>query len=402
MAQFVYRAMNARGRTVKGSIAAANEMDLYQQLRAGGLELIDYRERRAQAGSSYFAPRVTLRDLIQLTMHLQQLLKAGVPVVEALADVRDATESPRLRDALVDVYQDVNEGQMLSAAFGKHKKVFPGTFESLIGAGEGTGNLTDAFDQLNKFLRWTEAMRTRIRKAVSYPALLSVVMLGLIFFMMTMVVPQVVEFLEFLGEDLPWTTRSLMAVSSFFVNYWWVLVLTPLVGFVAIRIGVKTSEDFAYKVDYYALQLPIIGPMLRKIGFSRFAHNFGAMFDSGVEILDGLESATKAVTNRALAEALGVVRDQVRGGNPLSMSLRVSGEFPPLIVRMVRIGEESGNLSEVLHYVSDFYDKEVDEAIDGMIAKLEPAMTFTMGLLMVWLAAAVFGPLYGSFQSIGA
>lgn len=401
MAQFVYRAMNARGRTVKGNIAAANELDLYQQLRAGGLELIDYRERRSQAGSSLFAPRVTLRDLIQLTLHLHQLLKAGVPVVDALADVRDASESPRLRDALVDIFQEVNDGQMLSAAFAKHKKVFPGAFQSLIAAGEGTGNLTDAFQQLEKYLRWTEAMRARIRKAASYPATLAVVMLGLIVFMMTMVVPQVVDFLRFMGSDLPWTTRSLMAVSDFFVSYWWVLLLTPLLTVAVLMVGVRTSEDFAYKVDYYLLQLPVIGPLLRKIGFSRFAHNFGAMFDSGVEILEGLESATKAVTNRALAEALTVVRDQVRAGNPLSMALRVSGEFAPLIVRMVRIGEESGNLSEVLRYVSEFYDKEVDEAIDSLIAKLEPAMTLTMGLLMVWVAAAVFGPLYDSFQTLG-
>lgn len=279
--------------------------------------------------------------------------------------------------------------------------MFPSSFESLIAAGEGTGNLTDAFAQLNRFLRWTETMRARIRKAATYPGVLAVVMLGMVFFMMTMVVPQVVEFLQYMGGGLPWTTRALMAVSNFFVAYWWVMLFAPILTLVTVRFAVTVSDDFGYKVDYFILQVPIIGPLLRKVAFSRFAHNFAAMFDSGVEILDGLESATRAVSNRALVEALGIVRDQVRGGNPLSMAMRVSGEFPPLIIRMVRIGEDSGNLSDVLRYVADFYDKEVDAAIDRMIGVLEPAMTFTMGLLMVWIAAAVFGPLYASFGSLG-
>lgn len=402
MERFNYRAVNTSGRPVRGAISAANEADLYQQLKNQGLELIDCKQVGGNKSRfSFMKGRIQVRDLIQLFVHLEQLQLAGVPLLEGLADIRDSTESSRLRDIMTEVHREVSEGSQLSEALASHPGTFGHIFISLIGAGEETGNLTESFRQLVEHLKWTDAMRSKVKKATRYPIVLLVVILLVITVMMGHVVPQIVDFLRNVDLELPLATILLISVSDWFKQFWWLVFAVPLGIFLIIKFGYKLSEGFAYRMDYVFLHVPVFGPLIRKISLARFAQTFAVLFLSGLEILRCLDSARQTVHNRVLGEALDRVKEQVQEGSPLSHALNASGEFPSLVTRMVSIGEESGNLTSVLKQVAEFYDKDVDEQVDALISMIEPALTVVLGAVILWIAVGVFGPIYNSFGEMG-
>jgi type IV pilus assembly protein PilC len=398
MPKFSYRAVNAKGRPIRGVVTAANESDLTTRLEEGGLALVDCKEMSEKAGglSAIFSKKVVIRDLVQMFVHLEQLQKAGVPLLDGLSDVRDTTESPRLRDVMSDVYREVAEGNSFSNALSRHPGVFEKIFISLIASGEDTGNLTNSFQQVIKHLKWTDAMRSKIKKATRYPKILLVVVTGVIYVMMGYVVPQVTGFLKNIGKELPPVTTALIATSEFVSNYFGYIFLGAIIIYILVRVGRATSEGFKYYTDYIALNTPVMGPLIRKIALSQFCSTFGILFTSGLEILKCLDAAKLTAGNAVLVDALGSVRERVQEGLPLSTALTRTGEFPSLVVRMVKVGEESGNLSGVLEQVTEFYDKDVNEAIDAMITMIEPALTVLLGGMIMWIAAAVFGPIYDS------
>jgi type IV pilus assembly protein PilC len=398
MPKYSYRAINAKGRPIRGVVQAANESDLTTRLEEGGLALVDCKEMSERAGgvSAVFARKIQIRDLIQMFVHMEQLQKAGVPLMDALSDVRDTTESPRLRDVMSDVYREVAEGNSFSNALSRHPMIFEKIFISLISAGEETGNLTQSFAQVIRHLKWTDAMRSKIKKATRYPKILIVVVLGVIYVMMGYVVPQVVGFLKDIGKTLPPVTTALIATSEFFSSYGLYIFVVLFIAYVGLRLGRAMSEGFRYYTDYIALNAPVSGPLIRKIALSQFCQTFGILFASGLEILKCLDAAKQTAGNVVLVDALAAIRERVQEGFPLSQAMTKSGEFPNLVVRMVKVGEESGNLSGVLEQVTEFYDKDVNEAIDAMITMIEPALTVILGGMILWIAAAVFGPIYDS------
>lgn len=388
---------------MRGAIAAANESDLFNRLNEMGLALVSCKQMSGKSSklAALMAKRIKTRDLVQLFLHLEQLQKAGVPLLDALSDVRDTTESARLRDVMSDIYNEVIEGSSLSNAIAKHPGVFESIFVSLIGAGEETGNLTNSFQQLIKHLKWTDAMNSKVKKATRYPKILLVVVFAVIWLMMGYVVPEVVGFLKNIDMELPGVTRALIATSEFFGNYF-LYIVGALVGlFVFLKAGRILSEGFRYRTDYVALRMPVMGILIRKISLSRFCTTFAVLFTSGLEILKCLDAAQRTSGNMVITEALELVRQQVQEGSPLSVAMNASGEFPSLVVRMMKVGEESGNLSGVLEQISEFYDKDVNDAVDAMIAMIEPALTVILGGMMLWIAAAVFGPVYDSFSKMG-
>ena len=400
MQRYKYRAINNKGRPVRGVITAANEVDLYKQLQGSGLELVQCASMDKKKSGGFFAAKVKVRDMIQLFMHLEQMQDAGVPLLDALGDIRDRTEHNGLRDMMTEVHRDVSEGSSLSEALARHPKVFKNLYVSLVAAGEETGDLTSSYRQLVKYLKWVDKMQTKVRKATRYPMIVSVVVVLTVLIMMTIVVPQIVGFIDNIGQEIPWYTTALMNTSDFCVNYWWGILAMPiiLVGlFFALR---KMSIDVAYRLDLMLLGMPLFGPLIRKISVARFSQTFGAMFASGIDILKGLKAARTTVTNLALLEALDGIYEQVSSGSPLSEAFNSSGEFPSMVVRMIKVGEESGNLTVVLEQVSEFYTNDVDEAIEGLIAMIEPLLTLFLGGMIIWIAIAVFGPIYSSFENI--
>jgi len=400
MTEFKYRAINQGGRINKGSIYAVSEQDLSAVLRAAGLDLIEPKEVVERRGFSFFKPKVKTRDLIQACVHLFQLQRAGVPLIECLTEVRDSTDSPRLRDALAEIHRQVNEGVTLSDAFATHSAVFSPVFQSLISAGEATGKMSEAFSQLVDHLKWNEEMVSKVKKATRYPIILAVVVTGVLIFMMSFVVPQIIQLLQATGSTLPLLTTALIATSYGITTYWYLLPLT-VIGVVAfLSIGRRASREFRYQTDYYLLRIPYIGDVLRKIALARFTHMFAVMFNSGLDLLDCLESSKRLVNNLALSDALSAVKDAVQSGANLSTALRSTGEFPQLVLRMIKVGEDSGNMSDSLENVSEMYNRDVDDAIQGLITMIEPALTVVMGGIMAWIVVAVFGPVYDSLGKL--
>jgi type IV pilus assembly protein PilC len=402
MAKYNYRALNKNGRPSRGTLTAANEVDLFQQLQAGGFELIDCKEVGTKSGKfKIFGGGVKTRDKIQLFVHLEQLQKAGVPLLEGLADIRDTTESPKLRDIMTELHREVSEGASLSEAMSRHPSVFQNIFISLIAAGEETGNMMNSFTQVVNHLKWTDAMNSKVKKATRYPKILIGVVIIVVGIMMTKVVPQVTEFLGEIGQELPPVTLALIATSKFFTSYFLYIVIGLVAAYSGLKITRGLSESFLYYTDYIALRIPVMGPLIQKIALSRFCQTFGVLFTSGLEVLKCLDAASNTANNAVIREALNNVRENVKEGNPISKSLETTGEFPSMVVRMVKIGEESGNLTGVLNQVAEFYDQDVNEAVDAMIQMIEPALTVILGGMMLWIAAGVFGPIYSSFGDMG-
>lgn len=401
MPLYNYKALNQTGRRVRGQLNANNEADLHQRLKQINLELLSAVADKGRRGLALFGGRVKNRELVQMCLHLQQLSAAGVSLMEGLADVRDSTDHRHLRDLVAEVFEDVSSGQSLSQAFGRHPRVFGTVFQSLIAAGEESGNLTESFAQLIKHLKWVESLNTKIKKATRYPLIMVVVMLGLFLFMMILVVPQVVSFLVASGQALPVITVALINTSNFVRSFWWAIIGVPIASYFLLKFVARVSEDVAFRLDLYALRVPVLGELMRKLSLSRFAHFFATMFQSGVPILACLDTSGRVVGNRCLARSLATVRAGVEDGNPLSVGLRNTGEFPSLVVRLVKIGEDSGNLGETLDNVTDFYDRDIDQSVDSLVGMIEPALTLFSGGMMAWIVIAVIGPIYDLISKMG-
>lgn len=392
---------------MRGTISARSEVDLYNQLQTAGLELVQCSplNKKGTKIPGISMGKVKIRDLIQFFVAMDQMQGAGVAMLEALADIRDATSNDMMRDIMSELHRDVRDGASLSEAMAKHPKIFKPLYISLIKAGEDTGDLTSSYKQLEKFLKWTDEMQSKIRKATRYPMIVTAVVLFTIVFMMSYVVPQIVGFLKFLEIELPWYSVALIATSNFFVTPQFEILGMPIYGafivivcpiilvfcFITIR---RLSDEVAYKLDSMYLNAPVAGQLIRKITIARYAQTFGALFTSGIDVLSALKSARNTVSNLVLLDAMEGVETYVQSGSPLSDAFNASGEFPSMVVRMVKIGEESGKLGEVLEQVSEFYTKDVDEAIEALIEMIQPTLTVILALVIVWIAAGSLGPIY--------
>jgi len=399
MIYYNYTSINQNGRTIRGNIAAANEMDLEARLKDIGLDLVNYREAHEKRSTKKGA-RIKSRDIIMFCIHMEQLDKAGVPILESLADLRDTSDSPKMKEMVGQIYQSVKSGKMLSAAMQEHPRVFSEVFTGLVAAGERTGQLSEAFAHIGSHLKWNDDMRRKIKKAIAYPIFLLILMMCVMTVMMLFVVPQLSNFLLSQGLDLPIHTRALIWVSNAFVGYWYLILGVPVVIGVAIVVLYRSFEDIAYQIDSIMLHMPFIGKNMRKIDLARFTHFFAVTFKSGIDVLDCLKTGQNVVSNRVIKEAVLMVRRSVSEGNSLTASLRLSNQFPSLVIRMFKVGEESGEMDNALKNINFFYEREVNDSVDATMAMIQPALTIILGALMFWITAAVFGPLYGSFSKM--
>lgn len=398
MPAFSYTAINERGRSIRGSMVAENDIDLETRLKEIGLDLVNFRMQRSKKGGG--RSRVKLKDMIILCLHLEQLSRAGVPIHEALADVRDSTESKKLRDIMTDILEKVKAGSTLSEALTNYPRTFSEVFVGLVASGEKTGKLTDSFVHISENMKWANDMRRKIKKAVTYPIVLLVVMSGVIAVLMIFVVPKLIKFIIDQGFEIPLHTRALIATSHAFQDYWYVIFGIPIGIFITMMTMYRTSDVFAYWMDGRVLKLPVMGSTVRKINLARFTHFFAVMFRSGIDIPDALLASRKVVGNRVISESVELVHRGIVEGNNLTTSLRMSNQFPTLVIRMFKVGEDSGNMNDALENIKFFYDREVNDAVDGMVGMIQPTLTLFLGGLIFWVIAAVFGPLYQSFSNM--
>lgn len=400
MPNYRYRALNPRGRVLTGTLPAANELDLQQQLQQASMTLIESRTQDEISRALHFMHPIRLRDLVQMCMHMEQLERAGVRITDSLRDITEATSNPYLQAVLSDVMRDVDNGLALSAALNKQSGTFPPLMASLIASGESTGRLADVFKQLTDHFGWQERLRSRLLRASAYPAFTLAAMLMVITFILGYVIPQTTEFLYSLDIVLPMQTVALIKTSAIVQAYWLPTLLT-IAGVVLVwRVLKKQSRDFSFLASRVLLRLPLVGTLVQKVNLARFAHTFSVMFASGIDILPALETSTKTVTNDVLAESLHIIREQVQAGNPLSLAVRLSGEFPSLVQRMLKIGEETGDLAPALGHVAEYYERDVQSAAQALIGAIGPALTLLAGGLLVWMTVAVFVPIYDALPQL--
>jgi type IV pilus assembly protein PilC len=398
MPLYSYKAINDLGRTIKGSITCVNEIDLEGRLKEIGLDLIACKETSEKKIS--FTSKINNKDLILFCTHLEQLERAGVPIMESLSDLRDTADSIVMKNLMAELYESVRTGNILSSALASHPAVFDEVFIGLVQAGEKTGQLADIFSHITTHLKWLIDIRRKIKKATVYPSFLLVMMSGIITLMMLVVVPKLSDFLKSQNLALPMSTNLLIGTSHAFEHFWYLIFGLPILSIIGIKVFLKTSEAFAYTFDNIILSLPIVGITIRKIEMARFCRFFSITFKSGIGILECLDIASSVVNNRIIKESIIMARRSVYEGSSLTSALRVAGQFPNLVLRMFKVGEDSGNLDKSLETVNFFYDKEVTESVDNMIAMVQPALTVVMGAVISWVCIAVFGPLYGSFSKL--
>lgn len=400
MPSYRYRALNPRGRVLTGTLPASSELDLQQQLMQAGITLIEARAQGELSRALHFMHPVTLRDLIQMCLHMEQLERAGVRITDALRDITEASANPHMQAVLSDVMRDVDNGLALSAALARHPRAFPPLMSALVTAGESSGRLADVFKQLSSHFAWQERLRSSLWRASAYPLFTLAAMILVIVFIMGYVIPQTSGFLYSLDITLPAQTIALIKTSAAVEAYWLPTLLTAAITILLWRVLKRQSRDVSYLGAKAILRLPLIGTLVQKVNLARFAHTFSVMFASGVEILPALETATHTVTNDVLQESLAVVHEQVQAGNPLSLAMRLSGEFPSLVQRMLKIGEESGDLSPALGHVAEYYERDVQSATQALIGSVGPALTLVAGGLLLWMAVAVFVPIYDSLPQL--
>ncbi|HZX27262.1 MAG TPA: type II secretion system F family protein [Telluria sp.] len=399
MPLYAYRAMDLAGRIVPGAMDASNSSDLELRLRRMELDLIDF-HLSAQKDVAFGARRVKRQDLINFCFHMEQLTGAGVPILDGLADLRDSLDHPRMREIVTDLIESIEGGQPLSVALSHHDEVFDETFVSLVRAGESSGHLTDVFRSLTESLRWQDEQAAQMKKVISYPLLVLAVVLGVTFFLMIVLVPQLMTFIRNMGGELPLHTRALIFVSSIFIHYWYLVLGLPLAAWVAGRTWLGRNEEARLYADALKLRVPLMGEVLHKMILARFATFFGMMYGSGITILECIRLSEGIAGNRLVAAGLRRAAQLISEGQGVSAAFQQTGIFPPLVLRMLRVGESTGDIEGALRNVSYFYNREVKELIERVQGLIEPALTVVLGLLLGWIMLSVLGPIYDTLSQL--
>jgi type IV pilus assembly protein PilC len=398
MPLYTYKAVDPRGKRIIGRVEALNLFDLEQRLLRMELDLVTGAPSRQKG--TLFGGGVVRQDLINFCFHLEQLTTAGVPVLEGLVDLRDSVEAPRLREVVAGLVESIQGGRSLSQALAEFPEVFSKVFVSLVRSGEQTGKLPEVLTGLSETLKWEDEIASQTRKLLMYPIMVGTIVLGVTFFLMLYIVPQMVSFIRSMGQAIPWYTQALIFVSEGLRDYWWAVLAAPFAAWYALKLAMKSNPALAYAVDSYKLRMVMIGPILRKIILSRFASSFAMMYASGITVLDAIRSCEEIVGNKVLEQALRSAGQQIAEGKSLTVAFQELDLFPPLVIRMLRIGENTGGLDKALSNVTYFYNRDVRDSVARLQAAIQPLLTLVLGLLLLWVMMAMLGPVYDSFTKL--
>lgn len=393
MPSFQYKAVDRDGQGTRGRLDATNEIDLELRLKKMGLDLITAKPL-ARNNPGIGSGSITRLDLITFCFDMEQVSRAGIPLIDGLRDLRDGMENPRFREVLAAVLEDIEGGKTLSQALATFPSVFSGIFVSLIRAGELSGTLTEVFENLAATLKWQDELISQTRRLLVYPTMVLIVVAAVILFLLLWLVPQMVSLLKTMGMELPIQTRVLIALSNFTGNYWWLIISLPVVAISATTAAVRNSARAQYLFDYAILRLPVLGDILQKIILARFANFFALMYRSGITILDAMRTSEEIVANRYVASGIQRAGQQINAGESLSESFRNLGMFPPLVIRMLRVGENTGALDTALMNVTYFYNRDVRDSVDKALKLLEPTLTLVLGVVLALILFSVLTPIY--------
>lgn len=391
MSTYRYRAITADGRLVKGELDATDLTDLERRLNSQGFTFINGEVRQAFFRGRRRVPR---RELIHFCFHLEQLLAAGVPPFESLSALRDATSHPRMRAVVSALLADIERGQPLSEAASRQSRIFSPVIVALLRAGEQAGRLPEAVRDIGAALEHEEELVAYARRIAIYPAVVASLMLLALVVALVHVVPELEKLFRSSGQTLPLQTRMLIGLSQAVTQGWWGMLGLAVLLLGAARWTLVRSESARVRLHHLLLRLPIAGEIQIKLALARFAGLLATLYASGVTVIDALRITQDAAGNLALRDALRRATRQIEQGHTVSAAFEATGLFPPLVSRMLKVGEQTGGLDRALGNVALLYRRDVADAVGRLQAAIEPALTVSMGGLLLWIASAVLGPIY--------
>ena len=406
MPLFTFTGRTANGNLTEGELEAANSNSLAGQLMEKGITPLSITEKQvkvdvlAQVYEKLDLYKVSVEELLMFTRQMGALIKAGIPITRAIAGILESIENPLLIKSLRDTLDQLESGRSLSIAFARHPKVFSNLYVSMIQVGENTGQLDKAFTQMASYIDHNRVMSHNISSALRYPTIvISAIVIALVIVNL-FVIPKFADFFAANSLELPWQTLILLNMSNFFVEYWPYLLGLIAIGYVMFKRYINTTEG-RYKWHHFILKLPVIGDILLRAYLARFARSFSMAYGAGVPIVQGMGVISRSVGNDYIADHVANMREGIERGDALTRTARQTGMFTPVVMQMFAVGEEAGNLEEMMDYVADFYEEEVDYDIKTLSDKLEPLIYVMVGIMVLILALGIFVPMWDITQLAG-
>lgn len=399
MPTFAYSARPASGGDIQsGEIDLPTKDDVLAYLHRQKMIPVSVREKSKDFNIS-FGSGVGTRDIVIFTRQFATMINSGLPLVQSLDILGEQTENPALRKTIQETLYDVESGHTLADAMGKHPKVFTELFVNMVAAGEAGGILDTILLRLATFLEKNDALVRKIKGAMVYPAVIFSVAGGAIVILLIFVIPTFQSMFESAGIPLPLPTRIVIGMSAFLQAWWWACGAGVVGAVVGIKQFYATSQG-QLLIDKLLLSLPILGDMQRKAAVARFTRTLGTLVSSGVSILEGLEITAKTAGNRVIHDAVMGSRASIAGGETIAGPLKESGVFPPMVVQMINVGEQTGGLDEMLTKIADFYDEEVDAAVETLLSAMEPIMIVVLGVVVGGMIVAMYLPIFDMINAV--
>ncbi len=401
MPVFEYTARNAAtGQIMKGTLDVPSRDDVLKHIKQQKMIVVNVREQPKQLSFGALGKKgIKTRDIVIFTRQFATMINSGLPLVQSLDILAKQTENAALADVTKQVVFDVESGHTLADAFSKHPKAFTDLYVNMVAAGEAGGILDTILMRLATFLEKSDALIRKVKGAMVYPGVIFSVAGIAVAVLLIFVIPTFQKMFASVNMELPLPTRIVIAMSDFLINYWWALIAI-IAGIVyAIKQYYKTP-DGRLRLDQMLLNAPVLGDMLRKSAVSRFTRTLGTLISSGVSILDGLEITAKTAGNRVIHDAVMASRNSIAGGDTIAAPLEKSKVFPPMVISMIAVGEQTGGLDEMLTKIADFYDEEVDVAVGALLSLMEPMMIVVLGVIVGGMVVAMYLPIFDMMNAV--
>ncbi|NOT09490.1 MAG: type II secretion system F family protein [Gemmatimonadales bacterium] len=400
MPMFEYTAKNATsGQILKGTLDVPTKDEVIAFIRKNRMILVSYREQPAQVKLPGMKKGVSTRDVVIFTRQFATMINAGLPLVQSLSILAQQTENKTLKDVTKAVVYDVEAGNTLADALAKHPKAFTDLYVNMVAAGEAGGILDTILLRLATFLEKNDALVRKVKGALVYPAVIISVAIIAVAVLLIFVIPTFASMFASVNMTLPLPTRIVMGASDTLLRFWWLMILVIVVGVLGLRSYYATPNG-KKTIDGLLLKSPVLGDLLRKSAVSRFTRTLGTLISSGVSILDGLEITAKTAGNRVIHDAVMQSRQSIAGGETIAGPLQTSGVFPPMVISMISVGEQTGGLDEMLTKIADFYDTEVDVAVSALLSLMEPVMIVVLGVIVGGMVVAMYLPIFDMVNAV--
>ncbi len=393
MPTFAWEGKDKKGNKIKGETVAANPMLVKADLRRQGISPGKIR-KKSELFSGAKKKSIKPGDIAVFSRQLATMISSGVPIVQAFDIIGKGHDNPSMQEMVMTIKNDVEQGNTLAEALAKHPRHFDDLFVNLISAGEQSGALESLLDKIATYKEKTESIKKKIKKAMFYPTAVMVVAFVVTTILLIWVVPQFAEIFKNFGADLPAFTKLVLKLSDIFIEYWYLIFGGIILGVFGFFEAKHRSKKFSYFIDRVVLRMPIFGSILNKAAVARFARTLSTMFAAGVPLVDSLSSVAGAAGNIVYTNAIMDMKDKVSTGQQLQLAMKQTNLFPSMVVQMVAIGEESGSIDSMLNKVADFYEEEVDAAVDGLSSLLEPLIMVILGVLVGGLVIAMYLPIF--------